>query len=133
MAVGASDGADTFDPGDGGGEHEGERGPQDPPPSWDGEDVAKRWKKYKRELLLWRGDTKLAPKRQGLKVWRRLTGKAADIAELIPDSTIQSIDGVDMIIQHFEKRYADILAATTDVELDDLIYQGARASARSFS
>ena len=62
-----------------------------------------------------------------------MIGKAADIAELVPDTTIQSVDGVDKIIQHFEKRHANTLAATTDGELDDLIDQGARTSARSFS
>ena len=109
-----------------------DRGPTDPPPSWDGLDVARSWKKYKRELLLWRGDTQLAPKRQGLKVWRRMTGKAKGIAELIPDDRIQDEDGVGHIIRHFETRYADILSATTGTELDDLIYQGARASAKTF-
>ena len=74
--------------------NDGERGLHDSPPSWGGENVAKRWKKYKRELLLWRGDTKPAPRRQGLKVWRRLTGKAADLAEVILDTVIQDDDGV---------------------------------------
>ena len=31
--------------------------------------------RYKRELLLWQNDTELSPKRQGLKVWRRVTGE----------------------------------------------------------
>ena len=61
-----------------------------------------------------------------------MTGKAKDIAELIPDELIQDDDGVGHIIRHFEARYADILSATTDAELDDLIYQGARASAKTF-
>ena len=133
MAVGVDD-AGTFDPDAGGDDQEGDRGPQgDPPPAWDGEDVAKRWKKFKRELLLWQGDTRLPKKRQGLKVWRRLTGKAADIAEHIPDAIIQSVDGVQKIIEHFERRYADTLAAVTDTELDDIIYQGARANAKTFA
>ena len=106
-------------------DRDGDRGPADPPPQRDGLDVAKRWKKYKRELLLWRGDTRLPPRRQGLKVWRRMFGKAADIAELIPDSKIQDDDGVEHIIKHFEERYEEVLAAITDAELDDLIYQGA--------
>ena len=113
-------------------DRDADRGPADPPPQWDGLDVARNWKKYKRELLLWRGDTRLAPRRQGLKVWRRMVGKAADIAELIPDSKIQDEDGVNHIIKHFEERYAEVIAATTDAELDDLIYQGVRASANTF-
>ena len=134
MAVGASNDADSSNLDVDGGEQDGERGPQgDPPPAWDGEDVAKRWKKFKRELLLWQGDTRLPKKRQGLKVWRRLTGKAADIAEHIPDAIIQSVDGVQKIIEHFERRYADTIAAVTDTELDDIIYQGARTSARTFA
>ena len=61
------------------------------------------------------------------------TGKAADIAEHIPDAIIQSVDAVQKIIEQFERRYADTLAAVTDAELDDLIYQGARASAKTFA
>ena len=85
MAVGDIPGGDTFNPDEADGHEEGgERGPHgDPPPRWDGEDVAKRWKKYKRELLLWQNDTHLLRKRQGLKVWRRLSGKAADIVDLL--------------------------------------------------
>ena len=85
MTVGSSDVApaigDADSPDAGGADQAGDRGPQgDPPPAWDGIDVAKRWKKFKRELLLWQWDTRLEKKRQGLKVWRRMTGKAADIA-----------------------------------------------------
>ena len=101
---------------------DGDRGSHDPPPAWDGQNVAKRLNKYKRDLLLWRGDTKLAPGRQGLKVWCRMTGKAADIAELSPGTAIQDGDGVNLIIKHFETRYSDVRAAVTDTELDDLIY-----------
>ena len=53
MTAGASDDADSFDAGPGGAEQGEYRGPPgDPPPAWDGENVAKRWKKFNRELLL---------------------------------------------------------------------------------
>ena len=52
MAVDLEDGRDTFNPDADGREEGGEWGPQGDPPQWDGEDVAKRWKEFKRELLL---------------------------------------------------------------------------------
>ena len=62
-----------------------------------------------------------------------MTGKAKDIAEHITDTTIQATDGVQKIIEHFEERYADILATVTDAEHDDVIYQGTRASAMTLA
>ena len=59
-----------------------------------------------------------ATRPQGLRL---LTGKVASIAELIPDTVIQDEDGVSLIINHFETRYADVLTATTYTELGDLI------------
>ena len=132
MAADTMDDGNTFELDDDGGQEDGERGPRGDPPQWDGEDVARRWKKYKRKLLLWQENTRLPKERQGLRVWRRMTGKATDIAEHVPDTTIQAVDSVQKIIEHFEKEYRDILAGETDAGHDDLIYQGTRANTMTF-
>eukprot|EP00971_Amphidinium_carterae_P234770 4658650-Amphidinium_carterae.5 len=41
----------------------------DAPPSWDGVDPSRRWRAYRRELLLWQADTEVQPARQAVKTF----------------------------------------------------------------
>ena len=99
----------------------------EPSPIWDGENVAHRWKRKRREILLWRDDQPEGiADRLGVCLFRGLVGKAADLAEPIPDSVIRSPDAVDKIIAHFDTLYRGFLDMADDKLFEQALYSGVR-------
>eukprot|EP00971_Amphidinium_carterae_P251151 4985261-Amphidinium_carterae.1 len=66
---------------------------RDPPPAWDGEEPAKRWRNYRRDLKMWESSTDIGPLKRGSLVFRAFTGKARILAEGLEDRVIQAEDG----------------------------------------
>ena len=99
----------------------------EPSPIWGGEKVAHRWKRKRREILLWRDDQpEGVADRLGVRLFRGLVGKAADLAEPIPDSVIRSPDAVDRIIAHFDTLYRGFLDIADDKLFEQALYSGVR-------
>eukprot|EP00971_Amphidinium_carterae_P100922 1996716-Amphidinium_carterae.1 len=62
---------------------------KDPPPGWDGEQPTQRWRTTRRAIVLWAEDTDVPKSRQGIRLYRQLTGKAAQVAEALPDEKLK--------------------------------------------
>ena len=89
--------------------------------------MAHRWKRKRREILLWRDDQPEGKAdRLGVRLFRGLVGKAADLAEPIPDSVIRSPDAVDRIIAHFDTLYRGFLDIADDKLFEQALYSGVR-------
>eukprot|EP00969_Alexandrium_andersonii_P166693 7366290-Alexandrium_andersonii.AAC.1 len=49
----------------------------EPFPCWDGENVQETWMAMRRRIRLWQHDCDIPPEKQGSRLFRALTGKAA--------------------------------------------------------
>eukprot|EP00971_Amphidinium_carterae_P017278 340899-Amphidinium_carterae.1 len=109
-----------------------EKGYRDPPPTWDGEKPTENWRTKRREILLWAEDTDLPPKRQGVRVFRHLTGQARLIAEPLTDEQLRADDGLQKLIDHFDAIYAGYLAIAQDKDFDLAFFAGVRKQTENF-
>eukprot|EP00971_Amphidinium_carterae_P050766 999724-Amphidinium_carterae.1 len=111
---------------------EGEARFRDPCPEWDGEQPAERWRAVRRSIVLWSEDTDLTRARHGVRLFRSLTGKAAQLAECLSDEEIKSADGLQKILDYFDQLYDGYLAIARDCDVEDAIYGGQKKSNETF-
>eukprot|EP00971_Amphidinium_carterae_P203991 4048054-Amphidinium_carterae.1 len=104
---------------------------RDPPPGWDGVDPANRWRQIRRRIVLWSEDTDLAKKRQGLRVFRHLTGDAATLAESLTDEQLTAEDGLQKLLDLFDGVYAGYMAIAYDKDFIEALYGGSRKAGES--
>eukprot|EP00971_Amphidinium_carterae_P228715 4536933-Amphidinium_carterae.1 len=105
---------------------------RDLPPSWDGIDPARRWRTYRRELLLWQADTEVPPSRQAVKAFRQMTGQAKLQAESLTDTELISPQGLQLVVAHFDALYEGAMKVTAELDFDAALFSGSRQSGESF-
>eukprot|EP00971_Amphidinium_carterae_P302427 6009335-Amphidinium_carterae.1 len=110
---------------------EGDAKFRDPPPVWDGVDPANRWRQVRRRIVLWAEDTDLHKKRQGLRVFRHLSGDAATLAESLTDEQLTAENGLQTVLNLFDEVYKGYMAIAYDRDFQDALYGGARKAGES--
>eukprot|EP00971_Amphidinium_carterae_P336232 6472477-Amphidinium_carterae.2 len=105
---------------------------KDQPPVWDGNEPELYWRAKKREIRLWQEDTDVTRERQGIRLFRALQGKAKQLADVLPDTSIKGPLGVESIIHFFDQQYQSHLRLQQEKEFEELFYTGTRASDETF-
>eukprot|EP00971_Amphidinium_carterae_P347991 6490260-Amphidinium_carterae.2 len=100
----------------------------EPPPVWDGQDPANRWRVCRRAIKLWQEDCELEDHKKGVRLWRSLTGVAARLAEPITDEQLRSAQGVQVILDHFDSLYAGYTEQVKETLHDKALWTGQRES-----
>eukprot|EP00971_Amphidinium_carterae_P118289 2343602-Amphidinium_carterae.2 len=100
----------------------------EPPPVWDGVDPASRWKQCRRAIKLWSEDCELEEHKKGVRLWRSLTGVAAKLAEPITDDQLRSVQGVEVILNHFDALYAGYTEQVKETLHDKALWTGQRGT-----
>ena len=72
--------------------------------------------------MLWAEDSQLPGKRKGLKFLRALTGDAAIIGEEIPETDVRDDDGINLMIEFFDKKYESFMMIADEKDFEDAIY-----------
>eukprot|EP00971_Amphidinium_carterae_P153241 3037908-Amphidinium_carterae.1 len=105
---------------------------RDLPPLWDGVDPARRWRAFRRELLLWQADTEVPPGRQAVKAFRQMSGQAKLLAESITDRELISPQGLQLLIGHFDALYEGAMKVTAELDFDAALFTGYRQTGENF-
>eukprot|EP00971_Amphidinium_carterae_P252169 5006759-Amphidinium_carterae.1 len=105
---------------------------RDSPPAWDGIEPSRRWRAYRRELLLWQADTEVPPARQAVKAFRHMTGQAKLLAESVTDRELMAPNGIQILIAHFDQLYAGAMKVTAELDFDAALFTGHRQQSESF-
>ena len=77
---------------------------RDPPPKFAGESP-EEFRRWLRDLALWRHETDVIPTKQGTKLFRSLSGPARDAVDELPVETLISERGVEAILEKLKEHY----------------------------
>eukprot|EP00971_Amphidinium_carterae_P195442 3878536-Amphidinium_carterae.1 len=101
-------------------------------PVWDGDSPAERWRMVRRSIVLWSEDTELAKAKQGVRLFRSLVGKAAQLGECLSDDEIKSDNGLQKILGYFDQLYDGYLAIARDRDVEETIHGGRKKVSETF-
>eukprot|EP00971_Amphidinium_carterae_P344801 6485409-Amphidinium_carterae.1 len=99
---------------------------KDPPPPWDGEQPTQRWRTVRRSVVLWSEDTDVPKGRQGVRFYRQLSGKAAMLAESLPDEKLKGDTSLQNILEFFDRLYEGHMRIAKEIDFETAVYAGAR-------
>eukprot|EP00971_Amphidinium_carterae_P273211 5422302-Amphidinium_carterae.2 len=99
---------------------------RDPPPAWDGEQPTQRWRSTRRAVVLWSEDTDVPKPKQGIRFYRQLSGKAAVLAEALPDESLRGEKSLQTILEFFDRLYDGHMRIAKEIDFETAVYGGAR-------
>ena len=106
---------------------------REPPPYFDGEDPAKNFKPWLRELELWAFDTEVPAAKHGTRILRRLGGAAKAAANELETSEILGEKGKDNILAKLKEYFSPHLETTMPKAFEKAVYGEIRGIRESLS
>ena len=103
---------------------------KDPPPSFDGE--VDQFKRYLRDLKIWRHETDVPVRKHAAKMLRVLTGPAKAICDEIEVDQLLTEDGADLIITKLKEYFQPHLETSMPKAFERAVYGEARKTKEGF-
>ena len=101
-------------------------------PVWDGEDIQEKWPRVRRAIKLWQHDTDIPKEKRGTRLFRNLTGRAAILADSIPDTELFKESAAEFVVDFFDKEYAGFMVLRDEDDYEKTFYTGHRLNDESF-
>lgn len=105
---------------------------KDPPPSYDGVDPENTFRSYEKSVRLWQFETDVAPKKQGAKLLRALSGIARLAVEEMEFDEIATEEGAKNVLSKLREFFVPHLEVSMPRAFEAAVYGQVRQPKESF-